>query len=209
MRLPTRVQEFFDTAYQNSYARTQDEVLSSRTAWEVTKANLNKFPQEVMYSCSIKINPEMFVSNSETGEIELNAVLATTEPRHDDGKYFTEVELQEIADQINAEGSGLPDEEHRVLEAVKARVGNNPALIREELKKEKGIFKSIKAIVEKGKLWIKALLDKRYKNHVNKYTSLSIEATATHAGNGRLVKPKYVSFTFTDTPQLAGASIAA
>ena len=40
----------------------------------------------------------------------------------------------------------------------------------------KGILKVVKAVYEKGKLWIKAIIDKRYIKRVKGFKSMSLEA---------------------------------
>ena len=51
------------------------------------------------------------------------------------------------------------------------------------------------------------VLDKRYKNHVDKFNSLSIEAFADSDESKRLRNPKYLGFTFTNNPKLKSAKI--
>ena len=129
--------------------------------------------------------------------------------KNTDGDFFTEEELKVIETQINTFGSTLPDVDHEKLNSLVQRYGNNYDAIVAELRKEKGIFKNIKAVFEKGKLWIQAVLDKRYKNHTEKFKGLSIESLAKRDDDGRLRNPKYLGFTFTNNPKLVAAKIAA
>jgi hypothetical protein len=112
-----------------------------------------------------------------------------------------------MADQINTYGSTLPDVDHEKLMTLVKKHGRDQVAIMNSLKNEKGIFKSIKAAVTNGKLWIQAILDKRYKNHTDRFKALSIEAFADVEGD-RLTNPQYLGFTFTNTPKLPGAQIA-
>jgi hypothetical protein len=217
-KLPREGVQFYERVYQNSYNRNQDELLAHQVAWGMTKSkmklvdgqlicNSEDFIPSQKYVFDLEPAEQILIKNHDDGEIELDAVLATTEPRETDGKYFTEEELTSLAEQINSDGSSLPDEEHATLKRLtRSGVMNRdlPSLIGSE----KGIFKTIKAVVKEGKLWVKAFLDKRYRNHAKNFKGLSIETLAKSTPSGRLVQPRYLGFTFTNTPQLAGAGIA-
>ena len=219
--MPKPAQDYYKAVYEDSLARTGDSLLASKVAWNMVKMRL-KFREDGTIEAmeidfidpkliSMPMEPvnEVLVQNSANGEIELDAVLATTERQRKDGGYYTEVELEQLAAQINAEGSSLPDIEHEVLENLKRQYNYNPELVANAIKRgEKGLFKTITATVRDGRLWIKAFLDKRYKNHVDKFKFLSIEALSKRAADGRLFDPLYLGFTFTGNPQLAGAGIA-
>lgn len=221
--LPRAAQQFYTDVYNKSYSRHKNDVLASEVAWNMVKSRLQRvegklicnsenFEVPTVYTFALEPAGEVLIKNHDNGEIELDAVIATTEPRNSDGKYFTEVELQQIADQINTEGSTFPDVEHEKLQAIVQEHWPNTERILAEMKRQKGVFKTIKAVVQKvgdtAKLWVKAFLDKRYKNHVESFKKTSIEVLARDGENGRLLKPRYVGFTFTHTPQLSGADIA-
>jgi hypothetical protein len=137
----------------------------------------------------------------------MEAILATTD-KNTDNKFFTEDELSDISAQINTLGSTLPDVDHEKLQELVKKYGNNYEAIKTEIAKEKGVFKTIRSALKDGKLWIQAVLDKRYKNLVQKFGSLSIEALADADVTGRLRQPKYLGFTFTNNPKLKAARIA-
>jgi hypothetical protein len=151
---------------------------------------------------------EVIVRNADDGSVEFDAVLATTEPRRTDGAMFTEEALSDLADQINREGSSFPDVDHATLARLEQQYGFDVDALIAAVKREKGVFKSIKAAVKNGKLWIRASLDKRYHNYVGRFKNLSVEAAAIKTADNRLLRPRYIGFTFTNTPQLAGAKIA-
>jgi hypothetical protein len=167
-------------------------------------AESNEMPE--IFTFEMDTEDPKIVMNSETEELVMDAILADNTPNKE-GKFFTEEELQDIAGQINTWGSTLPDVDHEKLTSLIKKYGRDTDKIRAELRNEKGIFKSIKAVVEKGKLWIQTALDKRYKNHTDKFKSLSIEALADSEPSGRLRKPIYLGFTFTNNPKLINADI--
>jgi cation transport regulator ChaB len=228
--LPIEAQTYFLEVYKSAL-KGYDDQTAFMFAWEAVKMKMQKTSKGYIINIntnSVNINseteeeddedePEVFqfpveasetniVMNSETEELIMEAILADTS-HNTDGLRFTELELQSIADQINMYGSTLPDVDHEKLMTLIKRHGRDQVAIMNSLKNEKGIFKSIKAAVEKGKLWIQAVLDKRYKNHTDKFKALSIEAFADRDGD-RLINPIYLGFTFTNTPKLPVAQIA-
>jgi hypothetical protein len=216
--LPLSGVKYFNDVYNKALSNGSSEGVALGVAWSAVKNKLvvqggslvamsDNFETPTLFSFKMS-QPEInVVMNSETEEIILDAILADTTP-NTEGKFFTDEELQSISEQINVMGSTLPDVDHEKLNSLVKKFGNNYDAIVAELKKEKGIFKNIKATFEKGKLWIQAVLDKRYKNHTEKFKSLSIEALAKSDDNGRLRNPKYLGFTFTNNPKLKAARIA-
>lgn len=212
--LPIEAQQLFVEVFNREKTAGFPDAVSFEIAWLVIKS---KFKQvegywvamseaATLYTFDMSDTETKVIMNSENEEIVIEAILADN-TANTDGKFFTETELQDIATQINTFGSTLPDVDHEKLKGLVQKYGNNVEAIKAELQREKGIFKTIKAIVDKGKLWIQAALDKRYKNHTEKFKKLSIEAVADKGDNGRLINPKYLGFTFTNVPKLPGADI--
>lgn len=218
--LPESGQKVFLEVFNSSYAKHRSDSVAMEMAWGVVKkrfkrvdgmfvANSSDYETPQLYSFSVEVSDNEFILNSDGDEVILDAVLATTEKRASDGAYFDEEGLSHLAEQINSGGSALPDVDHAVfLNTLKQAYGLATDKIVELVKQQKGVFKSIKAAVKNGKLWIKAILDKRYKNHVSKFKALSIEAVGKRDSTGRILNPAYVGFTFTDKPNLQGAKIA-
>ncbi|HEY9704668.1 MAG TPA: ChaB family protein [Allocoleopsis sp.] len=215
--LPIEAQTYFLEVYKSAL-KNYDDQSAFMFAWEAIKMKMQKNGNNYVINITPVKNdvPEVFqfpveasetsiVMNSDTEELIMEAILADTE-HNTDGLKFTEVELQSIADQINMYGSTLPDVDHEKLITLVKKHGRDQIAIMNSLRNEKGIFKSIKAAVEKGKLWIQAVLDKRYKNHTDKFKALSIEAFADRDGD-RLINPVYLGFTFTNTPKLPAAQV--
>ena len=215
--LPISGQNMYLEAYNTSLVKHKDNAIASKIAWEVVKKHFipsgnnfiamsESFIPKKLYTFDLEVQDTLFVLNADDGTIRMDAVLADTND-NTDGKHFTEEDLNTLANQINKYGSTLPDVDHKMLDQLIDQYGGNPELVRNALTQQKGIFKTIKAVVEKGRLWIRAILDKRYKNHTSKYTGLSIEALADTTREGRLSNPIYLGFTFTNKPKLANALI--
>ena len=169
--------------------------------------NDSDFEDKSLVSIGLEFSEPKIVMNGDTEEVMIEAVMADTSP-NTEGQYFTDEELTLIANQINEEGSTLPDEGHSVLKSLVKRFGSNYEAIRAKIREEKGIFNTIKAVVKDGKLWFQAFLDKKYKDLVSKYKGISIEVLGDDNGSGRVMSPKYLGFTLTNTPKLKAARIA-
>lgn len=217
--LPSDGKQLFNEIYDLQRQQGSSDSVAVNVAWNIVKSKMQPKGDSLVAMSGSFIPPKIHsitmdspevtvVMNSETEEIILDAVLADTN-KNTDGDFFTEEELKVIETQINTFGSTLPDVDHEKLNSLVKRYGNNYDAIVAELKKEKGIFKNIKAVFDKGKLWIQAVLDKRYKNHTEKFKGLSIESLAKRDDSGRLKNPKYLGFTFTNNPKLSAAKIAA
>jgi len=212
--LPVSGQKMYMDLVNAQFNKGNDEALASQVAWGVVKKRFNKVGDRWVANSSDFVKQELFefqlefannelVVNDLDGELVIDAVLATTntfmnpagEPRH-----FEVEDLEELANQMNSLGSTNPTFSHNELQEVVKRHGFNYELVANELKQKRGILKSIEAAVKDGKLWIRAMLDKRYKNHVTKFKGLSLEALSTPI-EGRLTKPQYLGFIFTDNPR--------
>jgi hypothetical protein len=158
---------------------------------------------------SLNLDPsnEVLVSCAENGDVILEAVLADNKVSSD-GKQFTNEALISMADFINKNGMALPDIDHAEFDKL-AHQFPNIEEFKAQLKSQKGIFKSVKAFFNKGKLMIKAFLDKRYRKIAQKYKSLSIEAIGQldDTNPDLYVDAEPLSFTFTNTPKIAGADV--
>lgn len=215
--LPIEAQQMFVEIFNKEKSAGYSDAVAFEIAWVIIKSKFKnvegywvamseEFKTPELYTFEMSDADTKVIMNSENEEIVIEAILADN-TLNTEGKFFTEEELQDIALQINSYGSTLPDVDHEKLKGLISKYGHNMDAIKAELRSEKGIFKTIKAVVDKGKLWIQAALDKRYKNHTEKFKKLSIEAVADSMPNGRLIKPTYLGFTFTNTPKLLGASV--
>ncbi len=182
-KLPYKAQEMYLEVSNNSYSRTNDKLISNKVAWTVIKSKFTKtdtgyiakaFMPDI-YTFDLSMNDE-FVMKSEDGNYYMEGVLADILP-DTQGWSFTSEVLQDFADQINTGKviGGITHSEYQDL-LMKYSHLPNEEFIAKALTERKGILKTVKAIFEKGKLWIKAIVDKRYLNHIKKFKRMSIEA---------------------------------
>jgi hypothetical protein len=121
-----------------------------------------------------------FIKRSSDGEDYMTFVLSSTTP-HRDGKVFTEEMLKNWAQTINSNPI-VGDIDHGLYDQLLSSYLSDDQ-IRNVLKSKRGIAKAVKAIYENGKLWIRAIIDKRYKNIIEKSKGVSVEALCSWKEN--------------------------
>ncbi len=109
--------------------------------------------------------------------------------------------LKKWADQINSGKMLVGDIDHKEYDYIMATTASAEEIAK-KLKSKQGIAKAVKAIYEKGKLWIKAVIDKRYKNVINKSQGVSLEAYVSDWDNNVATDGEIFGFSFmVDEPQ--------
>lgn len=148
-----------------------------------------------------------FIKRSDDNEDYVTLVLNTTES-HRDGKKFSPGLLQKWADSIN-NNPIVGDIDHELFDKVLSSV-NSDAAVQGILKSKKGIAKTLKAIYENGKLWVRAIIDKRYKKVIENSKGVSVEAFITEkTSNDEILDADLLGFTFNinTTPADYGAGV--
>ena len=183
-RLPSKAQTMFRKAFNRVLEKGSSEEYAFKVAWSMVKKHFKKTEHGwvahglgyEVYSFDMQNTGDVFVQHGEDGNYYLEGVLADTLPVSD-GWAFTEGALAEFARQINEEGvfGGLTHEEYQDL-LMKYSHLPPQEFVKHARTERKGIFKTLKAVFENGKLWIKALIDKRYVRHAKRFTKMSIEA---------------------------------
>ena len=168
-------------------------------------------PVQVRQSLSFSVDKShgRFIQRSEDGDDYVSLVLNTTDP-HKDGRVFSEQLLKKWEKQINSNGivGDIDHEEYYKL----LMSGMTDEQVKFALKQKSGIAKAIRAIYDNGKLWIRALIDKRYKNAVEKSQGVSVEAVLTEDdGAGIELDGDILGFTFNvnTSPAQYGVGVAA
>ena len=153
-----------------------------------------------------------FIKRSRDGEDYVTLVLNSTQP-HRDGKMFSEKMLKKWEKVINENPTmvGGGDIDHLLYDKVLDSSMSDSAA-REVLRSKKGIAKMIRAIYENGKLFVRAIIDKRYKRIIEQSKGVSAEAfcewddTETVAIDGDLLG---FTFNVNTTPADYGAGVIA
>ena len=182
-KLPIKAQQMFLKAYNKSYIN-YGETTAFKIAWGIVKKQFKLVKGEWVakgmslnfYSFKLKNSNNFFINKASNGESYLEGILSTND-KDNDGDTFTEEALKSFAKQINEYGiAGFIT--HADWDEFKMKNSHLPreAFIAKARSQRKGILKTIKAVYEKGKLWIKALIDKRYVKRAKQFTRMSIEA---------------------------------
>lgn len=132
------------------------------------------------------------IKRSADGEDYVTFVLSSTSP-HKDGVVFTEAMLKKWEQMINANPI-VGDVDHTLYDSLLSSYLSDD-MIRNVLKNKSGIAKTVKAIYDKGKLWVKAYVDKRYKKIIQKSRGVSAEALCSWADN-MATDGEILGFTF-------------
>lgn len=117
-----------------------------------------------------------FVKRSSDGYDYVNFVLNSNVP-HRDGKRFSEDMLKKWAQTINSDPKmiGGGDIDHILYDKLlNSNISDD--MVRSVLKSKKGIAKMVQAVYDQGKLWVRAIVDKRYKKLIEKSKGVSAEA---------------------------------
>ena len=125
------------------------------------------------------------------------------------GESYSEEILQQWADDIN-KGVFVGDVDHEEYDKI-LRVATTSEQAASLIKNTKrGIAKTLKAIYENGKLWVKAIIDKRYKKVIEKAKGVSLEAFVEKDANNKVISGDLLGFTFAvnDNPVNSRAVIA-
>jgi|ETNvirenome_6_85_1030632.scaffolds.fasta_scaffold02344_7 cation transport regulator len=184
-KLPMGAQKIFMSVFNTSmYKGDYGEDMAFKIAWAAVKKRFKKLDNKWVakglghsfYRFELNKTDKLFIQKGNDGEYYLEGVLSDSNVDTMGYKFLPET-LKSFANQINDRGifGGITHEEWDGLKLKYSHLSEDE-FVKKALSERKGVLKVIKAIYEKGKLWIKALVDKRYLNHVQKFKSMSIEA---------------------------------
>ena len=183
-KLPQKAQTMYRKAFNQMYAKHKDDSKASTIAWSVVKKHFKQVDGKWVakgmsaetFTFSIDTKEDVFVQKADDGNFYIEGTLSDIFP-DSDGWSFTEEALMDFANQINELPifGGITHQEWQDLKMKYSHLPENE-FIEKARTERKGILKSVKAIYDKGKLLIKAIVDKRYANHVKKFNKISLEA---------------------------------
>ena len=175
---------------ESKYGQTKAILLANH--WLKTSAPKQRFIARSAISFSLDTR-KGFIKRDDNGNDYVTFVLNSTAP-HKDGKRFSESMLQQWAKDINANAKVVGDIDHKLYYTLMNSAYSNEE-IKLLLKSKKGIAKAMHAIYEKGKLWVRALIDKRYKKIIQNAKGVSAEAFCDWEGN-TATSGEILGFTF-------------
>lgn len=152
-------------------------------------------------------NSKEFISRTENGEEFVSFKLADI-MKDKLGVQLNENILQKWAEQINSGQQIVGDIDHENYNKLLNSDLSDEEIAR-RLKEKPGIAKSLQAMVKDGALWVKALIDKRYKRLIQKAKGVSMEAILERDENDNLTNANLLGFTFgvKDDPVINGTEV--
>jgi len=148
-----------------------------------------------------------FIMRSEDGQDYMTFKLKSLEDK--DGTKWSEKVLLKWAEMINAGTEVAGDVDHELGRKLFSS-GVSESSMRTILKNKGSIAKGIKALVKDGILYLRTIIDKRYRKVIEKAKGVSIEAFVNkRAADDTILDADLVGFTFnvntTPADPLAGA----
>ena len=135
------------------------------------------------------------IKRTKDGEDYVDFVLTDTLPDSEGVQYPLSL-LEKWTEQINSGNILLGDIDHKEYDAL-VQSGISPDEVMSRLKEKPGIAKTLKAIIEKGKLWVRAIIDKRYKKIIKeKAKGVSLEALLIKDADDNIIDGELGGFTF-------------
>lgn len=182
----------------------EEKALVLANTWLKKQVKAKKFIKRSSISFEV-VAGKKFLRRDRDGNEYVTLVMANTLP-HKDGKRFSESTLKKWANEINANPT-VGDVDHTLYDRL-LNSGMDDDNIINVLKSKKGIAKTVRAVYEKGKLWVRAIVDKRYRTILNKSRGVSVEAVADLNGTSQ-DDWKFLGFTFNvkSNPAVYGAGV--
>ena len=149
------------------------------------------------------------IKKTDSGEDYIDFVLTDNLPDKS-GDSYPDALLAKWADQINSGDVLLGDMDHEEYDRL-LKAGYSVDEVMAKLKEKKGIAKTLKAVIQKGKLWVRAIIDKRYKKIIKeKAKGVSLEAAVVRDSDRNIIDGDLGGFTFgvVDGPSNERAVIA-
>lgn len=178
----------FNAAYKK-YGNDKKAFVIANT-W-LKKQNGKKFVKRSFITLET-VSGKKFIKRDKDGNDYISFVLSSTTP-HKDGRIFDEGTLKSWESYIN-KNPIVGDIDHKFYDYIQESGMSDDGIIN-MLKSKKGIAKSIKAIYKQGKLWVRAMIDKRYRKLINKSKGVSLEAVCDMEDN-REKNWNLLGFTF-------------
>jgi len=102
----------------------------------------------------------------------------------------------------------LGDVDHKEFESLVQAMYSEDE-VKERIKEKPSIAKAVKAVFDNGALWVKAILDKRYRKMLEKSKGVSLEAIVETDNIGTVLAGDLLGFTFgiNEDPVIGGTEV--
>lgn len=199
-KLPENIRKkwvsIFNTAYEK-YGEKKAIIISNK--WlktTITKKETVAKTEKTLSLIKFEVDDSKeLIKKADNGEEYIDFIMADNE-KDSAGDSYPETLLTKWAKQINSGDVILGDLDHEEYDRL-IKAGYSVDEVMAKLKEKKGIAKTLKAIVQKGKLWVRAIIDKRYKKVIKeKAKGVSLEALVTRDESGNIKDGDLGGFTF-------------
>jgi hypothetical protein len=182
---------------EESYGSFKALMIANR--WLKSKIQKREIVAQTQQSVSIikftVDDSKELIKRTDDGEDYIDFVLTDNLPDKEGVIYPVEL-LQKWVEQINSGDVLIGDYDHEAYDKL-LKEGLSPDEVIARLKDKPGIAKTLKAVFEKGKLWVRAIIDKRYKKLIKeKSKGISLEASLIKDVDGNIVDGQLGGFTF-------------
>lgn len=199
----------------NDIAAEEGEEMAFIVANSWLKRELDKYKQYVARAenAMVRIPFELqtdkdYIVRSEGGSEFVSFKLADI-MKDSLGVQLNEDTLKEWADRINNGEVVIGDVDHQTWNYY-AQQAIPDDEFDTNIRYKPGIAKAVKAIVDKGRLWVKAMIDKKYKSVIEKAKGVSMEAVAKrNPETNELLGADLLGFTFAvgSDPVISGTEV--
>jgi len=142
-----------------------------------------------------KLSEGQLIKCTDDGDEYIDFVLTATTPDNK-GDVYPEALLKKWESLINGGEVFIGDTDHLEYDRIAEAVAS-PEKAAELIKNtKKGIAKTFKALFDQGKLWVRAMIDKRYKKQIEKSNGVSLEALIERDSKGTITDGDLLGFTF-------------
>lgn len=198
-KLPKKTQQSWAALYEQYQPRGDDVALFAANTWLKSTIRTTQAIAATQGAMRKVLRFEVdttkeFIKRTDDGEEYISAMLTDVLENVDGNPLPIEL-LQKWADKINAGESILADIDHEEYKRVLSSALTEKQ-VKEMMRKKPSIARSVKAVVQDGKLWVQAIVDKRYKNAIKKANGVSIEAIIETNDEGRVVDGDLLGWTF-------------
>jgi len=137
--------------------------------------SLTKEKQVTSLSFNVVTEGKELIKRASNGDEYVDFVMADNK-EDSEGLTITEDALKVWAEEINNGKVLVGDIDHEEYDYVLSSIADPDEAASIIATMKKGIAKTVKAFVKKGKLFVRAIIDKRYRSMIEKFKGVSLEA---------------------------------
>jgi len=149
----------------------------------------------VIERITFDLGGDQLIKKTAEGEDYVDFVL-TDIKADSEGDVYPEDLVKKWVGQVNEGSNFVGDIDHAEYNEILSKAQNVEHAAELIKSTKKGIAKTIKAFYDKGRMWVRAIIDKRYKKLIEKAKGVSLEAIVSRDANGDIVDGDLLGFTF-------------